>query len=157
MLGTGLLPLGLYASAVIAFLLSIFWRSRVGLYFLIPLLPLQTARYKIIDFPLGGKLIYIILLAVLLGLLLRGESLLPPGLPLKKLLLVFVLFYGASLWYGSFYLNVPLPLSFDDPRFEDWINFMIMPAFYIVTVCAIKDVKQIKIMILLANEIFGPV
>jgi len=153
-LGTGLGHLGLgslvfYCSAVAALLLSVFWQPRVGLYFLAPLLPLQTIRYRILDYPLGGQLVYIILLGVILGLLLRGESLVPPALPLKKILFIIMLVYFVSLWYGSFYLNITLPWSLDDPRVEGWINFMVMPVLYFVTVCAIKDVKQMKILLLL--------
>ncbi len=149
MFGTGLAPLALYISAIIVLLLSVFWRPQIGLYFLIPLLPLQTTRYKILDYPLGNKLVFIILLGVILGLLLRGRSLLPPALPLKKLLILFMLFHFVSLWYGAFYLGGPLPLSFDDPRFETWINYMVMPGLYFVVVCAIRDVKQMKILIML--------
>lgn len=147
--GTGLASLAVYISAIVALLLAVFWRPQVGLYFLVPLLPLQTTRYKIHDYPLGNKLVFIILLGVILGLLLRGRSLVPRALPLKRLLIFFMVFHFISLWYGSFYLDLPLPLSFDDPRFENWINYMVMPGLYFVVVSAIEDIKQMKILILL--------
>ena len=58
-------PWVLYLSATAAFLLSLFWRPQVGLYFLVPLLPLQTIRYRLMDMPLGNKLIDILLLGVI--------------------------------------------------------------------------------------------
>lgn len=146
--GTGLAPLALYLCAVGALLLSIFWRPQVGLYFLIPMLPLQTTRYKLLQYPLGGKLVFIILLGVILGLLLRGELRLPRALPLKKLLLGFVLFQLASLLYGYSSSGVPA-FSLNDPRFEGWVNYMIMPALYALVACAIKNIQQMKILILL--------
>jgi len=65
-------PLTLYIGAIVAFLLSLFWRPQAGLYFLIPLLPLQTIRYRILDFPLGNKLIDMLLLGVVLGAIFKG-------------------------------------------------------------------------------------
>jgi hypothetical protein len=62
--GTGLLTTFLYFGAISAFLLSLFWRPRIGIYYLIPLLPLQTTRYKLFVFPLGNKLVYVLLLGV---------------------------------------------------------------------------------------------
>ena len=43
--GAGLGPLIIYFGAILGFFLSIMRRPQVGLYFLIPLLPLQTTRY----------------------------------------------------------------------------------------------------------------
>ncbi len=53
-------PMALYLCAMVAFGLSVFWKPQVGLYFLIPLLPLQTVRDKLIELPLGNKLVDII-------------------------------------------------------------------------------------------------
>jgi len=38
------------------FFFSIFWRPAAGLYFVVPLLPLQTARYRLIAFPGGAQI-----------------------------------------------------------------------------------------------------
>ncbi len=66
----------LYASFILAFLLSVLWRPIVGIYFLVPLIPLQTARYYLIDFPLGKSVVDIILLGVVLGLLVHRQRVL---------------------------------------------------------------------------------
>ena len=46
-------PWALYLGAVVAFLLSLFWRPQAGLDLLVPSLPLQTIRYRILTFLLA--------------------------------------------------------------------------------------------------------
>jgi len=141
-------PWVLYLSATAAFLLSLFWRPQVGLYFLVPLLPLQTIRYRLMDMPLGNKLIDILLLGVILGAIFKGEFRIEKT-PMNKLLLLFGIFCYVQLWRGAFYLNSDLPLALSDPRFSNWKNYMVMFVIFVVAVSVIKDVKQIKILILL--------
>ena len=131
-----------------AFLLSMFWRLQVGLYFLVPLLPLQTIRYKLMEYPLGNKLIDILLLGVILGAALHG-GFRPAKTPMNRLLLLFGLFCYVQLWRGAFYLETDLPLSLDDPRFSNWKNYMVMFVLFVVTGAVIKEVKQIKILVVL--------
>jgi O-antigen ligase len=141
-------PWVLYLGAVAAFLLSLFWRPQVGLYFLVPLLPLQTIRYRIIDMPAGNKLIDIILLGVVLGAVFKGEFRFVKT-PMNKLLLLFGIFCYVELWRGAFYLNVDPPLALSDPRFSNWKNYMVMFVVFFVAVNVIKEVGQIKILVLL--------
>jgi len=56
----------LYVTGILAFLLSIFWRPIVGIYYLVPLIPLQTGRYALNSFPLGQSVVDITLLGVIL-------------------------------------------------------------------------------------------
>ena len=84
-------PLALYIGAVVAFVLSLFWKPQAGLYFLIPLLPLQTIRYRILDFPLGNKLIDMLLLAVVVGSIFEGGFRFAKT-TLNKLLIIFGVF-----------------------------------------------------------------
>src|SRR5947209_19935038 len=100
-------PWVLYLCAMAAFLLSLFWKPQAGLYFLVPLLPLQTIRYRIMDLPLGNKLIDILLLGVILGTLFRGGFRLEKT-PMNRLLLLFGIFCYIQLWRGAFYLNSDL-------------------------------------------------
>jgi len=58
----------LYVGAIVAVLASICWRPVVGIFYLVPLIPLQTARYRLNVFPLGASVIAIVLLAVAIGL-----------------------------------------------------------------------------------------
>ena len=67
----------LYAAAVAALLASVFWRPIVGIFYLLPLIPLQTIRYRLNDFPLGTSILGIMLVGVALGVLRRRQPL-PP-------------------------------------------------------------------------------
>jgi hypothetical protein len=141
-------PWALYLGALAAFLLSLFWRPQVGLYFLVPLLPLQTIRYRILDFPLGNKLIDILLLGVVLGAVFKGNFRFART-PMNKLLIFFGIFCYIQLWRGAFFLNWAMPLSISDPRFSNWKNYMVMFIIFAVVVSVIKDVKQIKVLVVL--------
>ncbi|HET9280882.1 MAG TPA: O-antigen ligase family protein [Candidatus Angelobacter sp.] len=140
-------PLALYFCAMVVFLLSLFWRPQVGLYFLVPLLPLQTIRYRIIDLPLGNKLIDMLLLGVILGAIFKGYRF--EKTPMNKFLLLFGIFCYVELWRGAFYLKVDPPLSISDPRFSNWKNYMVMFIIFVVVVNVIKNVKQIQILVVL--------
>ena len=141
-------PLALYFCAMVVFLLSLFWRPQVGLYFIVPLLPLQTIRYRIMDLPLGNKLIDLMLLGVILGAVFKGTFRIEKT-PMNKILLIFGIFCYIQLWRGAFYMNTDLPLAFGDPRFSNWKNYMVMFVVFVVVLSVIKEVKQIQILILL--------
>lgn len=141
-------PLTLYFGAIVAFFLSLFWKPQVGLYFLIPLLPLQTIRYRILDLPLGNKLIDILLLGVVLGSVFKGGFRFAKT-PMNKLLIFFGIFCYVQLWRGSFFLDTALPLSISDPRFSNWKNYMVMFIIFAVVASVIKETKQIKIIVVL--------
>jgi O-antigen ligase len=144
----GLAPACLYAAMILVFMLSVFWRPIVGLYFFVPLIPLQTVRYRITDFPLGASLVYVVLLGVALGLVRKGRPLLPKT-PWTGLLLVYVLFTFVSLCLGSFYLDSPLPWFAHDRRFSDWCDYMTMPFLFLLVASAVTEARQIKIMMFL--------
>lgn len=139
---TGLLPLALYVAAIVVFLASIFWRPEVGIWFIVPLFPLQTIRYKLLPYPLGNKLIDMILLGVILGILFRRDFKLFPKTPLNKFLLAFAAVLYVSLLQGAFYLGFDLPLWIGDPRFSIWKNYMIMPLIFILVVSVIKERQE---------------
>lgn len=145
---SGVVPFVLYAAAIVAFLLSIFWRPIVGIYFLVPLIPLQTVRYRLIDLPLGQSLVDIILFGVVLGLLIKGEQILPKT-PWNVLLCVYAIYTFISLCLGSFYLGTSLPFSPTDPRLADWKNYMIMPLILLLVTATVKEARQMKVIILL--------
>ena len=135
-----------YATFIGVFLLTVFWRPIVGIFFLLPLIPLQTIRYRMNDLPLGGSVIGIMLLAVLLGLLRHRRPILPKT-PWTKLLFMYGILTFVSVVLGSFYLNRPLPLP-GDPRFGVWQDYMTMPALLIVTAAVAPTSRQMKAMII---------
>src|SRR5712675_725943 len=109
---------------------------------------MQTMRYRILDFPLGNKLIDMLLLGVVLGAVFKGGFRFAKT-PLNKLLVLFGVFCYVQLWRGAFFLNSAMPLSISDPRFSNWKNYMVMFIIFAVVVSVIKDLKQIKIIVVL--------
>jgi O-Antigen ligase len=136
-----------YGGFIAVFLLTVFWRPILGIYFLIPLIPLQTIRYRMNEFPLGASVIGIMLLGVLLGSLRRGQSVLPKT-PWTKLLCGYALLTFVSLMIGSFYLGRPFPLP-GDPRFGVWQDYMTMPALLLATAAVSPTKLQMKSIIIL--------
>jgi len=150
-LGLGLssyVPYVMYGAGIVAFLLSVFWRPIVGIYYLVPLIPLQEARYHLNVFPLGKSVVDIMLLGVVLGLLVRGQSIFPKT-PWNFLLCVYAMFTFASLCQGSFSLHVPLPFSPDDVRLAAWKNYMVMPMILSLVAATVKEPREMKIVIAL--------
>ena len=138
----------LYGAGILAFLLSVFWRPIVGIYYLLPLIPLQTVRYHLIDFPLGRSIVDITLLGVLLGLLMHRQSIIVKT-PWNVVLSLYAIFTFVSLCQGSFYLDSSLPFSLSDQRLADWKNYMVMPVILFVVAAAVKETRQMKVLVIL--------
>jgi O-antigen ligase len=124
-----------------------FWRSISGLFYLIPLLPLQTIRYRMNQYPLGGSVVGIILVAVAIGIL-REHKPLFPKTPWTKLIIVYSVYLFISLLIGTAFLSAPLPLP-GDPRFGYWQEYMAMPALLLFVAATKPNRKQMKIIIVL--------
>jgi putative inorganic carbon (hco3(-)) transporter len=145
---SSVVPYVLYAAAIAAFLLSIFWRPIAGIYYLVPLIPLQTVRYWMNQFPLGASVVDIVLLGIGIGILRSGKSIIPKT-PFTLLLCIFALYSYITLWNGAFYLHADRPLWFNDARLIEWKNYMTLPLLFFLTTAAVEDVKQIRILVLL--------
>ena len=137
----------LYGIAIAAALLSVFWRPIVGILYLLPLIPLQSLRYRINDLPLGESVVGIMLVAVGVGLWRQGKPIFV-NTPWTKLICIYVIFTFASLWHGSMFLGDSLPLP-GSPRFGVWQDYIIMPVL-LLFVAAIQPTKrQMQIMIVI--------
>jgi len=143
----GYTPLIMYIGAILAFVLSIAWKPQISLYYLVPLLPMQTARYWLHGFLLGEKFVDFMLLGALIGLFLhRVERPVFVRSPLNKVLIaIFVLTY-LSLWQGAFYLGGPLPVSYLDPRFSTWKNYVEMLCLFFIAAAVIRTKKQMALV-----------
>ena len=141
-------PYVVYLAGIIAFLLSVFWRPIVGVYYLAPLIPLQTVRYSLNGLPLGQSIVDIVLLGVLLGLLARGQTIFPKT-AWNVVLCVYAIFTFLSLCQGSLYLGTGLPFSLSsiDPRLADWKNYMVMPMTLFLVAATVRETRQMKILI----------
>ena len=141
----------LYIGAILAVFASIFWRPVVGIFYLAPLIPLQTMRYRLNDFPLGASAVTIVLLAVAIGVMRRKRPILPKT-PWTLLIGIYTVFTFLSLILGSFYLGAPLPFPGSE-RFSVWADYMMMPAMLLL-VAAVEptrlQMKGIIVMMCLA-------
>jgi len=140
------IPYVLYFAAIVCFLLSIFWKPIVGIFYLLPLIPLQTIRYRTNDLPLGSSIVGIMLVGVALGLARKGQSILPKS-GWTKLLVIYGVFTYISLCLGASYLGSPLPLP-GDARFGVWQEYMVMPALLLLTLAAAPTKREIQAIVL---------
>lgn len=141
------IPDVLYLLAISGFLLSVFWRPITGIFILIPLLPLQTIRYRINEFPLGGSLVGVMLLGVAIGLYRQGQPILPTS-KWTRLLGIYAVFTCVSLFLGSYYLDSSLPIP-GDRRFGNWQEYMVMPALLILVAATAPTRRQMQALVLL--------
>src|ERR1039457_6850279 len=86
----GYIPLLLYSTMIVALSLSITWKPQIGLYCLIPLLPAESIRWRILTMPMGTHLVDIMVGAVLVGALIRHQAVFK-GKPLAKPILALTL------------------------------------------------------------------
>ena len=142
------IPIVLYLSFWAAILLSIFWRPIAGIYYIVPLIPAQTFRDQLAGYPLGTSVVTVVLIAVAIGLLSRGQPIIP-RMFLRSPLLVYAGFTFLSLCYGSMYLHHSLPISFDDPRVGDWRNYIMMLFLAFFVTSAVATAREIKVLVLL--------
>jgi putative inorganic carbon (HCO3(-)) transporter len=141
------LPLVLYVAMYATFAISVLWRPSVGVYLLALTLPLQTGRFQLHQFPLGPQFLDILMLGTALGLVLKGQPVIPRT-GINKVLVVFAVFCYFSLWEGSFFIDAPFPIWITDPRLSDWKNYIEMFLFALIVASAIKDKRQILILLL---------
>jgi O-antigen ligase len=137
----------LYGVAISAALLSIFWRPIVGIFYLLPLIPLQTLRYRINDLPLGESVVGIMLVAVGVGLWRQGRPIFVKT-PWTKLICIYVVLTFASLCRGSVFLGDSFPLP-GDPRFGVWQDYVVMPVLLLLVAAIQPTKRQMQAMIVI--------
>ena len=77
-MGTGIghyIPLIAYLGFWVMALVSLTGRPLYGLYYMLPFLPYRTLRDHLLDYPLGGSVLTILVAAVIVGALIKGKSL----------------------------------------------------------------------------------
>ncbi|MFC1658435.1 O-antigen ligase family protein [Candidatus Omnitrophota bacterium] len=150
MLGIGLtkyIPVLIYSIFLISVFAALFYRTDLPFIFLVALLPLTNVLLRLQQFPLGKDLVDILLLAIFIAWLARSfvnkEKFLT-ATPFNKLLFILIIFTYFELWAGSAFVGIAAPISFDNLRFQDWKNYMILPLLFFITVNNIKDKKTMK-------------
>lgn len=138
----------LYFAFLVAFFLSIFWRPIVGICFLVPIIPMQTLRYRIDQYPFGSNIVLLILFAVGLGLVLRGMPIFSK-VPWRGLVVFHMTYLSISLCLGSLYLGRSMPFTLTDPRFSEWKDYIVMPILLFLVAGAVTNTKELKLVLLL--------
>ncbi|HLJ48633.1 MAG TPA: O-antigen ligase family protein [Bryobacteraceae bacterium] len=144
----GLIPIVLYIGFIAVVIMTVFWRPIIGIYFLVPLLPAQSFRDRLNAFPLGASMVTILVLAVAIGLKIKGRPVFTWS-TLRTPLFVYIGYTFVSLCAGSFYLGHSVPLSPSDPRVGNWRNYITMLLLLFVVSAAVTTTREIRILLAL--------
>jgi O-antigen ligase len=146
------LPLTLYLIGMtVMVFLSLRGKINFSLPFLVFLFPLQNVIERLKPFPLGKDYIDIILIAMVLGWIFKSvaeKRKIFESTPFNKLLFIMSIFTFISLWIGSSYLNYSSLVNLGDVRLQNWKNYMLFPLIFFIIVNNIRNVKEIKWLIL---------
>ncbi|WP_433966256.1 O-antigen ligase family protein [Tunturiibacter gelidiferens] len=152
MLGTGIghyIPLVAYLGFCVMIIVSLLKRPLYGLYYMIPFLPYRTMRDHFLDYPLGGNMLTILVIAVIVGALTKGKRL-PKGKgKLYLIWLIFAIYLYLSMWLGVAMGNAPPPIWLQDVNFVTWKDYMLIPLVFLAAGLVVEDRKSVRIIIFL--------
>ncbi len=146
-----IIPAVFFSGLTLIVLLSLSGRVPWGLYFLVPLFPLQNVVERFHQFPLGKDFADIILISMIIGWVISAQGtrkLFSPS-PFNKLLAFMFIFTFFALWKGSAFLSLPPPINPMDVRVQTWKNYMILPLLFFLTYNSIRTKKQVINMALI--------
>lgn len=149
-LGTGLghyIPLVAYLGFWAMVLMSFMGKPLWGLYYMMPFIPYRTMRDKFLDYPLGANMLTILLLAIIVGAVLRGKRLPKSGIYLTWLIFAIYLYF--SMWLGSMTTDAPVPLWLGDGNFVTWKDYMVLPLLFVAAGLVVEDRKAVRWIIML--------
>lgn len=151
-------PIIFYAGFIFTAIASLTGNVRLGLLFLVPLLPLQNVVNKLHEFPLGQDFNDILLLCMLFGWFVSKaskSSRLLASTPFTGILFLYLIFTYITLWMGSHFLHDAPPVNPADPRVQFWKNYMVLPLLFFITLNNLRDVKDMrKMMIVMCASMF---
>jgi putative inorganic carbon (HCO3(-)) transporter len=149
MLGLGLsqyIPYVIYGLSFIVTLLAVFYRSGIGIIFLVPLFPIYVVLDETLKsgLPMANNIPDMIIAGSILGLIIQGgrdeeHSLGPAPQLFPIMLLMSVSLVGFLL--GTSYLGDGFADERTVERMADIKNFMIMPVLYIIAYYGLRERK----------------
>jgi putative inorganic carbon (HCO3(-)) transporter len=104
-------------------------------------------RDHFLDYPLGGNVLTILVIAVIIGALLQGKRL--PKSKLYAIWLVFGAYLYISMWFGAALGNAPAPLWLSNLNFVTWKDYMLIPFIFAATGLVVEDRKAVRTVILI--------
>lgn len=128
-------------------LMSLSGRPVLGLYYMMPFIPYRTMRDHFEDYPLGGNMLTILVIAVIVGALIKGKRLPPSRLYLTWFIFAVYLYF--SMWVGTVLSNAPAPLWLSDINFVTWKDYMLLPLLFLASGLVIEDRKAVRTVVLL--------
>lgn len=150
MFGTGLghyIPLVAYLGFWVMILVSLAGRPLYGLYYLMPFLPYRTMRDHFLAYPLGSNMVTILVLAIIVGAVMRGKSL--PKSRLFAIWLVFAIYLYFSMWLGTALGFARAPLWLNDVNFVTWKDYLMIPLVFVAASLVIEDRKAIRMTVII--------
>jgi putative inorganic carbon (HCO3(-)) transporter len=155
-LGTGLghyIPIVAYLGFWVMIIASLVGKPLYGLYYVMPFIPYRTLRDKFVDYPLGGNLLTILLIAVIIGAVLQGKR--PPKTKLYLIWLIFAVYLYFSMWVGYLMGNAPAPFWLGAVNFLTWKDYMALPLLFLAAGMVVEDRQAVKrIIIILGFSLF---
>jgi len=149
---TKIIPPIVYLGGLVVIFLTLFYKIEIGIYFLVLILPHRNLQFHLYQYPLGKDFIDLLFLVLIIKWFTSRPKLVKDPKLRKPLGLIMVAIFSwtfFTLWIGSNYVNTGDLLSFDNPRFVFWKNFIMLPLLYLIMVNNVKDEKQIKIILIL--------
>jgi putative inorganic carbon (HCO3(-)) transporter len=128
-------------------IVSLTGRPLLGLYYLIPFLPYRTLRDHFLDYPLGGNMLTILVVAVIIGAVIKGKSI--PKSSIYTIWLVFGIYLYFSMWFGTALGNAPPPLWVGDVNFDTWKDYMLIPLVFTAAGMVVEDRKAVRTVVLI--------
>lgn len=151
-MGLGLvhyIPTIAYLGFWIAILASLGGRPLLGFYYLLPFLPYRTMRDHFLDYPLGANVTTILVLAIIIGALIKGGRL--PKSKLYLTWLIFAVYMYLSMWLGTALGHASAPIWIHDANFATWKDYMLLPLVFVAAGLVVKDRKAVRTVILIAG------